>query len=96
MIAIAIILIIILIILIIRPTRDLAPPSEGSADDCGVMCTFLKELLEGHLKVDMVVPMMMMTDSYCDNDDCGVMSTFLNELHEGHLNEGEYYYDDFE
>ena len=64
----------------IRPTRDLAPPSdEGSADDCGVMCTFLKELLEGHLKVDMVVSMMMMTDDYCDNDDdnddCGVMCT---------------------
>jgi len=35
---------------IFGPTRDLAPPSEGSADDCGVMCTFLKELLEGHLK----------------------------------------------
>jgi len=38
---------------IFGPTRDLAPPSEveaGSANDCGVMCTFLKELLEGHLK----------------------------------------------
>jgi len=34
---------------IFGPTRDLAPPSESS-DDCGVMCTFLKELLEGHLK----------------------------------------------
>jgi len=38
---------------IFGPTRDHAPPSEveaGSANDCGVMCTFLKELLEGHLK----------------------------------------------
>jgi len=38
---------------IFGPTRDIAPPSEGepgSADDCGVMCTFIKELLEGHLK----------------------------------------------
>jgi len=35
---------------IFGPTRDIAPPSEVAADDCGVMCTFLKELLEGHLK----------------------------------------------
>lgn len=40
---------------IFGPTRDLAPPSKESvesaaADDCGVMCTFIKELLEGHLK----------------------------------------------
>ena len=45
----------IIIIIIIRPTRDLAPPSEEGVDtgaaDCGVMCTFIKELLEGHLKV---------------------------------------------
>ena len=31
-------------------------------DDCGVMCTFLKELLEGHLKLDMDVLLMMMTN----------------------------------
>merc|ERR1719361_410157 len=31
-------------------TRDLAPPSESASEDCGVMCTLLKELLEGHLK----------------------------------------------
>ena len=45
------------------------------------MCTFLKELLEGHLKVDMVVSLMMMADDCCDNDDdnddCGVMCTVL-------------------
>jgi len=38
---------------IFGPTRDLAPPSEegvDSAADCGAMCTFIKELLEGHLK----------------------------------------------
>jgi len=39
---------------IFGPTRDLAPPSEEGVDtgaaDCGVMCTFIKELLEGHLK----------------------------------------------
>jgi len=38
---------------IFGPTRDLAPPSEegvDSAGDCGAMCTFIKELLEGHLK----------------------------------------------
>jgi len=36
---------------IFGPTRDLAPPSEEAAsNDCGVMCTFIKELLEGHLK----------------------------------------------
>lgn len=36
---------------IFGPTRDLAPPSKDAAsDDCGVMCTFIKELLEGHLK----------------------------------------------
>merc|ERR550525_1888390 len=33
-----------------RATRDLAPPSESASEDCGVMCTLLKELLEGHLK----------------------------------------------
>ena len=30
-------------------------------DDCGVMCTFLKELFEGHLKVD--------TEYGCVDDD---------------------------
>ena len=25
--------------------------NDDDNDDCGVMCTFLKELLEGHLKV---------------------------------------------
>jgi len=37
---------------IFGPTRELAPPSESEqpSEDCGVMCTFIKELLEGHLK----------------------------------------------
>merc|ERR1711936_1570649 len=37
---------------IFGPTRELAPPSESEqpSGDCGVMCTFIKELLEGHLK----------------------------------------------
>ena len=41
----------------IRPTRELAPPSESEqpSEDCGVMCTFIKELLEGHLKVSGVM-----------------------------------------
>ena len=40
-----------------RPTRELAPPSESEqpSEDCGVMCTFIKELLEGHLKVSGVM-----------------------------------------
>lgn len=32
---------------------------DTGAADCGVMCTFIKELLEGHLKVGFLVVMKM-------------------------------------
>jgi len=37
---------------IFGPTRELAPTSESEqpSEDCEVMCTFIKELFEGHLK----------------------------------------------